>query len=79
MPATSDTSTRSSATRGAVTVSACRRMPLAMRRRRSSGRRGATSRAISEGRPGSATSTNRRFLPFVSASGCLMHSRPAAG
>lgn len=38
--ATSDTSTCSSATRGAVTVSACQRMPLAMRRRRSSGRRG---------------------------------------
>jgi preprotein translocase subunit SecY len=32
-----------------------------MRRRRSAGRRGARSRAISEGRPGSATSTNRRF------------------
>lgn len=40
---------------------------------------GARSRAISQGRPGSATRTNRRFLPFVSASGCLMHSRPAAG
>lgn len=40
---------------------------------------GARSRVISEGRPGSATRTNRRFLPFVSASDCLVHPRPAAG
>ncbi|KOG42344.1 hypothetical protein ADK74_17375 [Streptomyces decoyicus] len=39
---------------------------------------GGRSRAISEGRPGPATRTSRRFLPFVSASGRLIHTRPAA-
>lgn len=68
--ATSDTSTGSSATRGAVTVSARQRMPLAMRRVRSSGRRGRG--------PGRSRRTRPGLRPGRAAGSCRSCPRRAA-
>ncbi|MEV6742014.1 hypothetical protein AB0N14_36020 [Streptomyces sp. NPDC051104] len=69
----SETSACSLALSGAVIVSTCHLTRARTARRRWSGNRGARARAISDGRPGSATSTMRTDLPEdVSGTSAIM-------